>query len=74
MVSQTAPVVFHSSYENECKGLGLRDAIQLGFLSYQVDNAFTWNFTSLDQSIFYLVGQKTLLDCIPPGLGLDAPA
>lgn len=46
MDGQTAPVVFHSSCENGLQGLGLRDAIQPGFLSYQVDDALSWDSTS----------------------------
>lgn len=39
----------------------LRGIIQLGFLCCQVDRAFTWDPTSIVESIFHLVGQKAWL-------------
>lgn len=45
-----------------------------GFLSYQVDNAFTWDPTFLGGCIFCLVGKKTWLNQGPWGMDWAPPA
>lgn len=42
-----------------------RAAIQPGFLSYQVDNVFTWDLNLLGENVFSLVRQKSLLRVWP---------
>lgn len=37
------------------------------------ETAFTWDPTSVSESIFCLAGQKTRLDSVPLGPGLDTP-
>lgn len=48
--------------------------MQSAFLSYQVDNVFTWVTCSRVKAVFCLVGQETRLDHSPWGLGLDTLA
>lgn len=44
--------------------------VQLGILSFQVDNSFPWNSVFLEGKIFFPVGQKTQLNGGPQGLDL----